>query len=161
MIISERETDTHLYFLRGVLSNFEKCYIKYKGHLFATTEQAFMWEKAVFFNDHESASKILREENPAKAKKLGREVKNFDDSKWSKVCYEIMYLINYEKYFQNTRLKNILLNTGDKMIIEANPKDTRWGIGLSAEDDRVLDESQWQGENLLGKVLMQVRDELK
>ncbi len=161
MIISERETDTHLYFLRGVLSNFEKCYIKYKGHLFATTEQAFMWEKAIFFNDHESASKILKEENPAKAKKLGREVKNFDDSKWSKVCYEIMYKINYEKYFQNTRLKNILLNTGDKMIIEANPKDTRWGVGLSAEDDRVLDESQWQGENLLGKVLMQVRDELK
>ena len=63
MIISERETDTHLYFLRGVLSNFEKCYIKYKGHLFATTEQAFMWEKAIFFNDHESASKILKEEN--------------------------------------------------------------------------------------------------
>ena len=161
MIISERETDTHLYFLRGVLSNFEKCYIKYKGHLFATTEQAFMWEKAVFFNDHESASKILKEENPAKAKKLGREVKNFDDSKWSEVCYEIMYKINYEKYSQNTRLKNILLNTGDKMIIEANPRDTRWAIGLSAEDDRVLDESQWQGENLLGKVLMQVRQELK
>ena len=161
MIISERETDTHLYFLRGVLSNFEKCYIKYKGHLFATTEQAFMWEKAIFFNDHESASKILKEENPAKAKKLGREVKNFYDSKWSKVCYEIMYLINYEKYFQNTRLKNILLNTGDKMIIEANPKDTRWGIGLSAEDDRVLDESQWQGENLLGKVLMELRKDLK
>lgn len=161
MIISERETDTHLYFLRGVLSNFEKCYIKYKGHLFATTEQAFMWEKAIFFNDHESASKILKEENPAKAKKLGREVKNFDDSKWSKVCYEVMYKINFEKYFQNTRLKNILLNTGDKMIIEANPKDTRWGIGLSAEDDRVLDESQWQGENLLGKVLMEVRKELK
>ena len=161
MIISERETDTHLYFLRGVLSNFEKCYIKYRGHLFATTEQAFMWEKAVFFNDHESASKILKEENPAKAKKLGREVKNFDDSKWSEVCYEIMYKINYEKYSQNTRLKNILLNTGDKMIIEANPRDTRWAIGLSAEDDRVLDESQWQGENLLGKVLMQVRQELK
>lgn len=161
MIISERETDTHLYFLRGVLSNFEKCYIKYKGHLFATTEQAFMWEKAVFFNDQESANKIIKEENPAKAKKLGREVKNFDDSKWSKVCYEIMYKINYEKYFQNTRLKNILLNTGDKVLVEANPRDRRWAIGLPAEDDRVLDESQWQGENLLGKVLMQVRDELK
>ena len=161
MIISERETDTHLYFLRGVLSNFEKCYIKYKGHLFATTEQAFMWEKAIFFNDHESASKILREENPAKAKKLGREVKNFDDSKWSKVCYEIMYKINYEKYFQNTRLKNILLNTGDKILVETNFRNTRWAIGLPAEDDRVLDESQWQGENLLGKILMQVRQELK
>lgn len=161
MIISERETDTHLYFLRGVLSNFEKCYIKYKGHLFATTEQAFMWEKAVFFNDRESANKIIKEENPAKAKKLGREVKNFDDSLWSKVCYDFMYKVNYEKYFQNTRLKNILLNTGDKILVETNFRDTRWAIGLPAEDDRVLDESQWQGENLLGKVLMQVRDELK
>ena len=161
MIISERETDTHLYFLRGVLSNFEKCYIKYKGHLFATTEQAFMWEKAVFFNDRESANKIIKEENPAKAKKLGREVKNFDDSLWSKVCYDFMYKVNYEKYSQNTRLKNILLNTGNKVLVEANPRDRRWAIGLPAEDDRVLDESQWQGENLLGKVLMQVRDELK
>lgn len=161
MIISERETDTHLYFLRGVLSNFEKCYIKYKGHLFATTEQAFMWEKAVFFNDHESASKILREENPAKAKKLGREVKNFDDSKWSKVCYEIMYLINYEKYFQNTRLKNILLNTGDKMIIEANPRDFRWSCGLEANDPNIENEEDWPGENLLGKVLMELRKDLK
>ena len=44
---------------------------------------------------------------------------------------------------------------------ETNPRDTRWAIGLSAEDDRVLDESQWQGENLLGKVLMEVRKELK
>lgn len=161
MIISERETETHLYFLRGVLSNFEKCYIKHRGHLFATTEQAFMWEKAVFFNDHESASKILREENPAKAKKLGREVKNFDDSKWSKVCYEIMYLINYEKYFQNTRLKNILLNTGDKQLIEANPRDFRWSCGLEANDPNIENEEDWPGENLLGKVLMQIRQELK
>ena len=161
MIISERETDTHLYFLRGVLSNFEKCYIKYKGHLFATTEQAFMWEKAIFFNDHESASKILKEENPAKAKKLGREVKNFDDSKWSEVCYEIMYKINYEKYSQNTRLKNILLNTGDKQLIEANPRDLRWSCGREANDSKIENEKDWPGENLLGKVLMQVRQELK
>lgn len=162
MIISERETDTHLYFLRGVLSNFEKCYIKHKGHLFATTEQAFMWEKAIFFNDHENANKILKEENPAKAKKLGREVKNFDDSKWSKVCYEIMYKINYEKYFQNTRLKNILLNTGDKILVEANgAPDNRWSCGLYADNDKILNESNWTGTNYLGQILMQIRQELK
>ena len=44
---------------------------------------------------------------------------------------------------------------------EANPRDRRWAIGLPAEDDRVLDESQWQGENLLGKVLMELRKDLK
>ena len=161
MIISERETNTHLYFLRGVLSNFEKCYIKYKGHLFATTEQAFMWEKAVFFNDRESANKIIKEENPAKAKKLGREVKNFDDSLWSKVCYDFMYKVNYEKYSQNTRLKNILLNTGDKILVEANPRDFRWSCGLEANDPNIENKKDWPGENLLGEVLMQIRQELK
>ena len=161
MIISERETETHLYFLRGVLSNFEKCYIKYKGHLFATTEQAFMWEKAVFFNDRESANKIIKEENPAKAKKLGREVKNFDDSLWSKVCYDFMYKVNYEKYSQNTRLKNILLNTGDKILVEANPRDFRWSCGLEANDPNIENKKDWPGENLLGEVLMQIRQELK
>ena len=73
-----------------------------------------------------------------------------------------MYKINYEKYSQNTRLKNILLSTGDKILVEANgAPDNRWSCGLYADNDRVLDESQWQGENLLGKVLMQIRQELK
>lgn len=43
---------------------------------------------------------------------------------------------------------------------ETNGKDKLWGIGLYASDDRVLDESKWQGENRLGKVLMRVRDQL-
>ena len=42
-----------------------------------------------------------------------------------------------------------------------NGKDTIWGIGLYANDPCVLDEKQWRGQNLLGKVLMRVREELK
>ena len=38
-----------------------------------------------------------------------------------------------------------------------NGKDTIWGIGLYANDDDVLDESKWKGRNLLGEVLMQIR----
>ena len=69
MIISERETDTHLYFLRGVLSNFEKCYIKHKGHLFATTEQAFMWEKLYSLMTTKVRVKFLK-------KKIQQKLKN-------------------------------------------------------------------------------------
>ena len=160
--IAERTTATQLFFLRGVFSNFYPASFVYKGVTFSNTEQAFMWEKAVFFNDRESANKIIKEENPAKAKKLGREVKNFDDSKWSEVCYEIMYKINYEKYFQNTRLKNILLSTGDKILVEANgAPDNRWSCGLYADNDKILNESNWTGTNYLGQILMQIRQELK
>ena len=73
-----------------------------------------------------------------------------------------MYKINYEKYFQNTRLKNILLNTGDKVLVEANgAPDNRWSCGLYANNDKILNESNWTGTNYLGQILMQIRQELK
>jgi len=53
------------------------------------------------------------------------------------------------------------LATGNKTLVEASPLDKVWGIGLAVEDSRVHDPKQWQGLNLLGKVLMRVRDELR
>jgi len=54
-----------------------------------------------------------------------------------------------------------LLATGEKMIAEASPVDLVWGIGLSVDDDAILDEVNWTGNNLLGKVLMSIRQALK
>ena len=44
--------------------------------------------------------------------------------------------------------------------VETNPDDSIWGIGLSDNDERIHDKSQWKGLNLLGKILTQVRDDL-
>jgi hypothetical protein len=65
------------------------------------------------------------------------------------------------KFGQNSRLKATLLSTENKIIVEASPYDTIWGIGLYHEDDRVLDEKNWKGMNLLGKALMEVREKLR
>jgi ribA/ribD-fused uncharacterized protein len=95
--------------------------------------------------------------DPKRAKELGREVKGFNREEWDKVCFKYMVDVNIDKFVQNEKLRKILESTGDKTIVEASPTDSIWGIGLHWSDDRVLDESKWQGKNLLGKALMEVR----
>ena len=157
----ERITDTHIYFWGSELSNWYMCKFEYKGHIFYNSEQAFMWEKALYFNDESTAKKILQESDPRKNKKLGREVNNFDSNEWSKVCFDIMVNVNLSKFSSSLILKNLLIETYQKTIVEASPLDNIWGIGLHWENDLVLDEKNWKGQNLLGKALMEVRKQLK
>jgi ribA/ribD-fused uncharacterized protein len=156
-----RITDTHIFFWGTEYSNWYGCGFTHKDKYFNNSEQAFMWEKAKFFGDDEIAELILRTASPKDAKALGRKVRGFDDKKWAMVSYPIMIAVNVEKYLQNPRLREKLLATDDKVLVEASPYDKIWGIGLSEDDDRCLDEHQWQVMNLLGKALMLVRKQLK
>ncbi len=103
---------------------------------------------------------IMSEEYPSVQKELGRMVSNYNQDVWDKHKFDIVVNANYLKFTQDETLKELLLDTGDKTIVEASPYDTIWGIGLSCDDDRVLDESKWKGENLLGKAIMKVRTRL-
>lgn len=155
------DLDTHVLFLRGPFSNFATADITYRGYYFQTTEQAFMYAKAVAFSDEETALKLLDPTlDPWEAKKLGREVKNYSDRVWSQVRYTRMLEVNREKY-KNPIYAKILLATGNKTLVECNPRDNIWGVGLAEDDPRCLNKSQWKGQNLLGEVLMQIRKELQ
>ena len=103
---------------------------------------------------------IARATQPDKAKALGRAVQNYDDAVWSSVRYDKMVEVLRAK-FKEPFMRDILLRTGDRIIVEASPYDRIWGVGLDVEDTRILDENQWRGQNLLGKALMEVRAELK
>jgi len=131
------------------------------GLTYASAEHWMMAEKARLFGDEEMRQKILKNPSPAEAKKSGRKVKNFDSAIWNKECYEIVKQGNIHKFSQNEKLKAFLLSTTNKIIVEASPYDGIWGIGLLQNDERVLHPPQWCGRNLLGFVLMEVRDELK
>ena len=128
-------------------SNFYPCTFTYKDHQFNCSEQAFMWMKAITFNDTVIANKILLESDPKKIKALGREVHNYDDNIWNDKRYEIMLEVNIAKYMCNEKLKNILLNTREAYLYEDSPFDYIWGIGKNGT-----------GKNLLGRVLMEIRD---
>ena len=130
------------------------------GRIFSSTEQWMMFQKAVLFADTEIAYQILRESNPAKVKELGRKVSNFDAAKWDKYKYAIVLKGNYLKFTQNRDLLKVMLSFKGKTFVEASPYDKVWGIGLKANDKRALDEKQWQGENLLGKALTKIAEDL-
>ena len=68
---------------------------------------------------------------------------------------------NFGKFSQNGRLRDYPLSTGDAVLAEASPYDRIWGIGLTADDPHAQNPMRWRGENLLGFVLMQVRDMLR
>lgn len=151
------KTDTHIFFLKEWLSNFKHCKIVSNGDEFSNTEQIFMYHKALFFEDFEVAEKILKTPVPYEAKALGRQVRGYDDKKWSKVRYDVMLQANLCKYRQNEDLRIKLLETGDKILVEVNPRDNIWGIGMDENNPDIYDETKWKGLNLLGKVLMETR----
>ena len=62
-----------------------------------------------------------------------------------------------EKFSQNEHLKQFLLNTGNKELVEGNPKDTHWACGLSIDDKNIWNKEKWTGENQLGKILGKIR----
>ncbi len=162
LLIEDRVTDTHVYFWGDpTLSNWGPAEFNHKGLKFHNSEQAYMWEKAMYFNDKEIAQQILENDNPSTAKNLGRKVKNFNAESWDGAGYEYMIDVCYAKFKQNPELAEVLLATGDKTLVEGSPYDKIWGVGLHWASEEILDEANWQGQNLLGKALMEVRGMLK
>lgn len=116
--------------------------------------------KARLFLDEEMLELILNEPSPLEAKKLGRKVRNFDQETWKAHRFEIVKMGNIHKFSQHEDLKAFLLNAENQIIVEASPRDRIWGIGMGAKNEKARHSTQWRGLNLLGFVLMAVRDEL-
>ena len=157
------ETEDYLFFYGGFCSQWlHSPFVDSDSLLcFNTAEQWMMYKKAKFFNDNATASKIMEADHPSLQKSLGRSVKNFNDKEWDKVKEGIVLRGNVMKFTQHPELKQLLLDTKDKTIVEASPTDVVWGIGLGLDSPYLLDESKWRGENLLGEILMEVRDVLR
>ena len=161
-------TDKYVYFWGEFLSNWYPARFTEardgKTLEFFNSEQYFMYEKAKAFGDEETAMRILFEgKDPKQAKSLGRKVKGYSDEVWDKMRYKVMVRANLLKYLQNKDLEKLLLNDEfeGKNFCEASPIDIVWGVGLAENDPLIDDESNWRGQNLLGKALDEVRSILK
>ena len=117
--------------------------------------------KAELFNDNDTLQKIRTCETPAKVKKLGRLVQHFDPVAWDQHKFDIVIRGTYQKFAQNAELKNYLLGTGDKVLVEVSPVDRIWGIGMKGDNPAAGNPSLWKGENLLGFALMEARAKLR
>lgn len=151
----------HEYTENGHFSQWYPAPFQVEGIRYLHNEQYMMAKKALLFKDTRTYNKIMAESDPATCKSLGKSAANFNQVLWDSCKEEIIYNANYAKFSQNPTLKAALLATGDAIIAEASPYDKVWGIGLKATDPNAQNPRKWQGQNLLGKALMRVRDELK
>lgn len=145
---------------KACLSQWWKASFKEENIIYKTAEHYMMAQKAKLFNDNEIFEKILNTESPKDVKELGREIRNFESTKWDEKKSQIVAQGNYLKFSQNEELKQFLIQTKNKVIAEASPVDPIWGIGLAEDNPKALNPFEWRGENLLGFALMAARDRL-
>jgi ribA/ribD-fused uncharacterized protein len=128
--------------------------------LFTCAEQSYMFCKAVYFSDANTARLILLTSDPKEQKKHGQKVKNFDFNEWGRVKSRVARVGNWYKYTdtKNKHMRSVLLGTQGREIAEAARRDRIWGIGYRSDEAETYRDS-W-GENLLGRCLMDVRDRI-
>lgn len=124
---------------------------------YPTAEHFMMAAKARLFGDREIEEQILKPSHPKQAKELGRKVRGFDEAAWIRERYRLVVEGNFAKFSQNPGLKEFLLATGKRLLVEASPYDRIWGIGLAADHTDAEKPAAWKGLNLLGFALMEVR----
>lgn len=126
------------------LSNFQKCNVEFEGDVYPTVEHAFQAAKTF---DMEERKRILSFASPVIAKRIGRKAGLRAD--WEDVKCDIMKEL-LKKKFENPELAEKLLATGDSELIEGNNHGDRfWGMVNGV------------GKNMLGRLLMEVRDDLR
>lgn len=148
--------------INGFLSNWYPSRFKDENGIFYTSmEQYMMYQKAILFGDKKTAEKILSIDDVGKIKALGRQVSDFNEKIWSENKFNIVYNGIYLKFSQNPELKAKLLSYDkDCIFAECAVYDKIWGIGLSMHNSDRFNKSCWLGENLLGKAITKVRDNI-
>ena len=148
------------FFLKGPLSQWHPANFVEEDITYNSAEQYMMAAKARLFGDHAMAARIMACESPYEQKLMGSRVSGFDEVVWKRERHRIVFQANWLKFSQNNGLAKKLLRTGNAILAEANSNDVIWAIGLHADDPRAQDPNQWRGENLLGQILMDIRDRL-
>jgi len=146
---------------KSLFSQWYPAGFDFEGLHYRTAEHWMMAEKARLFGDHEIAEAILEADVPGKAKAFGRKVKNFDQKTWDDAAFAIVVAGNHHKFSADPDRADVLLRTGQTILVEASPVDAIWGIGLSSDAEEAIYPDLWPGTNLLGFALMEVRDALR
>ena len=157
-----KQTDKFYFFWEHQFGQWTKRDIQdVDGQVYNCCEQYMMAKKAELFNDFKTRDRIMATQSPKEQQALGREVTPFEASTWDKHKFGVVWFANYLKFSQHPDLADRLIKTGDRTLAEASPYDLVWGIGFEANDPRSLNVEEWPGQNLLGKVLMSVRDAIQ
>jgi hypothetical protein len=131
----------------GEFSNFAGYPIKIGKHLWPTSEHYF---QAMKFKDKSQQAEIRKANSPMLAARMGRDRKRKLRRDWESAKVNVMREAVLAKFTQHDELQKLLLATGDAKIIEHTANDDYWGDG-----------GDGKGRNMLGQILMDVRNQLR
>lgn len=131
----------------GCFSNFSPHPINLNGKTWPTSEHFFQAQKFAGTPDEEE---IRRVKSPMTAALMGRSHQRPLRKDWESVKESVMYEVVFAKFTQHANLREILLGTGESLLVEHTGRDSYWGDG-----------GDGSGKNRLGKILMQVREDLR
>ena len=154
------DESTVFFTKRCPLSNHYPCEFEYNGTRYSNGEQFFMAQKARTFDDSEALTEILRTENPAACKAIGRKIKGYSASEWYQEVEEAIEPGLYNKFKANRICRNMLLSTGERSIGEATTEDP-WGVGMRLDHPEILNQRKWSGKNIIGNILQNIRSRLR
>jgi ribA/ribD-fused uncharacterized protein len=135
-------TDDH-----GWCSNFALYPIKLRGRTWPTSEHYF---QALKFEDADDQEEVRQARTPMLAARMGRDRKRKLRRDWESTKVSVMREAVRAKFTQHADLTRLLLDTGDAKLVEHTDNDDYWGDG-----------GDGSGKNMLGRILMEVREELR
>jgi ribA/ribD-fused uncharacterized protein len=166
-IATRTDTKTNVvafYTKNSLFSNFNtKFPFKIEGKQYNCSEQYFYSSKAIHFNDNETADQIMSTLDPLKQLELGKTVKNYNHKSWMQKAKQVLKTANHAKYNQNEAAKSELLSTGDSILAESSP-NKHWGTGFRLHEKDSTNPTAWTnkgGKNVMGEILMEIRDSFK
>lgn len=144
----------------GCLSNWYESRFSLDAHEFESAEQAFLYLKALSSHDEATALRVFAMNEPHYFARLNKQIRPFDARRWAERREAAMRQIVHEKFVQSQELQDFLLATGDALIVNCS-KNPLWSCGLQMAQVERLDVTRWMGQNLLGQILMDLRQELR
>lgn len=155
-----REEENDIYFQgeESPFSNFHHSrFSDDQGQVYENIEQAFQYKKAKANGKLSIANKILATRDPIEIKKLSKQIPNTKE--WNRDEEGLMKNLVTAKFTQNKHLGRLLIKTGDKQLHEST-SNKKWGTGAELSSKALLT-GNWDGQDLLGQLIEEVRNELK
>ena len=130
----------------GCFSNFAAYPVTMEGVVWPTSEHCFQAQK---FHDETHREAIRTTQSPMDAAKMGRDRTKRLREDWESIKDDVMYRVVLAKFSQHPGIRSELLSTGDASLVEHTKNDSYWGDG-----------GDGSGKNMLGQILMRVREEI-
>lgn len=145
------------YLNKSVYISFDVDHNKY-----FSIEQYVLAEKARLFNDFDTMEKIVECTDLNNIRMLDKQIKGYKEKEWEKYKYNFLLQGNFYKYSQDSKLRKLLLDTKNKIIVYISSDDDMCDIGITVNKiEDISNPLLWKGQNLLGYALMEVRDEIR